>query len=248
MSTHQLFQIFIKFDKKNPTNCKNYDRKLVKFIKNNINILNSRGNVLDLILVDKNNKASISKLKHKRGAERFPVLFIKKNKVEGATNITKFLSRLCRGNATVPLMNNDEMIHEYQMRQIGDSTMGLMQSYDDDEYDTSDRTCVARAAEETQRRQERFNARDGRRRRKFNMSHRGKQFRDDDNDDYDDEDDEDSDIDERPKRRKKRRGRNVTMKDSPADIEKTISTRGNPREVDLMAGFWENQEETSLSN
>lgn len=265
MQRSKEVQIYIKFNSRKPTCNKKHTVFLVKFLKSHIDTFNRAGNYMDLILCDENNEQAFSQLKHKHGIKRLPALILVglPNKIYGVDDIKKLILNLCKSNSRSRLSitkSNDELVREHQAQcmRVEKDRNGMpvidVDEQDDNPYETRFDP-GAQATAEWQRRKDQFEEFDGnsargrrniRNSRKNNMNHRGPYGEQqdepmgrrnvfDDNMDYEDYE---------PRREGNIRGR-VKMRDNPADLQRNLP--GNMKDNDLMAQFWENNEETQLS-
>jgi len=245
-------RIYIKYYSDKPTQNKKYNIHLVKFLKSHIDLFNKAGYYMDIILCDGNKVNVLSQLKHKHGINTLPVLILagRPNKIYGVSDIKTMITKLCRFRIS-STQSNDELVQGHQAR-----CMMPDEDEEDDPYVTPFDD-VAKATAEWQRRQEEFNEYDGNdakgrksiRNNRKSMGHRGPYGNPQGNRNkyqpaYDDDEYQEQHQEQQGAYENYDRGR-VKMRDNPADIQRTLPG-GDSRDNDLMAQFWENNEETKM--
>lgn len=263
MNIGEVVTICIKYNGKQPTYNKNYNRDLIKYLEGNIDILNGRGKIVDLRLVDENDEKDLEKIKYEQGVKKLPVLLrdTKPFKIYGTPKIKDFLKSLCNSKISIMAKNPDEEIRDFHMS-------NLLSGGQEDENINNDNQIidVSRAVEESQRRKNKFkeynrmdyNSRRMAREERQHLNHKGireKGAMRRTNNYYDDDfigttnpgEQIGTDIDTN-RNTNTNRNRNIKMSDNPAMIQKMCeyNTMEGARDNDLMAKFWDNNSETPM--
>ena len=247
MNITEEINIFFSYDSKNLYNYNEETKNLIKFIRSEIDKINKLGKYLQIKLVDENNKESILSLKNKN-ITNFPILF--KNdlsvKIYGCTNIKNYLSNIGKTrNNGYSNNHNEDIIHKYQMAQLGkkNKSGNLMNCNDEDDYDSeliSHKENLNKATFETQRRMNINNINNNTKRQEESFSNennlnsnRERNVKISNNTDF-----SNNMLYNQPITSNKQR---------VSEIQKSMRSKGgDSRDNDLMVNFWENMEETKI--
>ena len=243
MNINEEINIFFSYDSKNLYNYNEETKNLIKFIRSEIDKINRLGKYLQIKLVDENNKESILSLKNKN-ITSFPILFINNTsvKIYGCINIKNYLLNMAKTHKNGYSNNhNEDIIHKYQMAQLGtkNKSGNLMNCNDEDDYDSeliSHKENLNKATFETQRRMNMNNNNIKRQPEtisKENDYNRGRNVKISNNRDFSNNMSYNQPI--------------ISSKQSVSEIQKSMRSKdGDSRDNDLMVNFWENMEETKL--
>lgn len=246
MNLGEEVKIYVKFDGKQPTSNKPYNRDLIRYLKGNIDTLNGCGNFIDLLLVDENDIEHLKKVQKQQGVEELPVLICIRRpmKVYGTPKIKDFLKRLCRNRPQhLKPKNPDEEVMDFQRALMGcDMHMAGKPLPDDNDENLDDAHIedMARATSETQKRKDRFEMYskmsskerlEMRQEKRYRMNPGNRTY-----------------PGNEPEEGFSGGDRNVKLADNPAAIQRMMGSKdmSDQKDNDLMAQFWENNTETKM--